>query len=95
LTTPADQSYKWILNLQGSPSSRQVMKNIYEVLRQKEADIERLKKELQALRVVAPLLEEELTPELQVAPPPVRTYPTSPAKPATVAMATDTKPIWP
>jgi hypothetical protein len=71
------------------------MKNIYEVLRQKEADIERLKKELQALRVVAPLLEEELTPELQVAPSPVRTYPTPTAKPAMVAMATDTKPIWP
>jgi hypothetical protein len=36
------------------------MKNIHEVLQQKEADTERLKRELQALRVVAPLLEEEL-----------------------------------
>jgi hypothetical protein len=69
------------------------MKNIYEVLRQKEAEVERLKKELQALRVVAPLLEEELTAE--VTPPPVRTYPTVQAKPPAVAAATDTKPIWP
>jgi len=71
------------------------MKNIYEVMRQKEADIEQLKKELQALRVVAPLLEEDLTPEVQAAPPPVRTYPTPPAKPAVVAVGADTKPIWP
>jgi len=68
------------------------MKNIYDVMRQKEAEIERLKKELQALRVVAPLLEEELLAEVQVASPPARTYPTVPAKPVT---ATDTKPIWP
>jgi hypothetical protein len=46
--------------LKGSQSvSRQAMKNIHEVLKQKEADIERLKGELQALRVVAPLLQEE------------------------------------
>lgn len=68
------------------------MRNIYEVLRQKEADIERLKKELQALRVVAPLLEEELLAETQTAPATVRNYPTVPAKPA---VAADTKPIWP
>ena len=71
------------------------MKNIYEVLRQKEADIERLKKELQALRIVAPLLEEELAAEVQVAPPPMRTHPTVQAKPAPAAVAVDTKPIWP
>jgi len=66
------------------------MRNIYEVLRQKEADIERLKKELQALRVVAPLLEEELLAEVQTAPPAVRTYVQT--KPAAT---TDAKPIWP
>jgi len=71
------------------------MKNIYEVLRQKETEIERLKKEIQALRVVAPLLEEELSSEVQVVPPPVRTYPTVQPKPAPLAAATDTKPIWP
>jgi len=70
------------------------MKNIYEVLRQKETEIDRLKKEIQALRVVAPLLEEELPGEVQVAPP-VRTYPTVQTKPPAVVAATDTKPIWP
>lgn len=71
------------------------MKNIYEVMRQKEAEIERIKKELQALRVVAPLLEEELLTDVHVAPPPVRTYPTPQTKPATIAAAADNKPIWP
>ena len=69
------------------------MKSIYEVLRQKETEIERLKKELQALRIVAPLLEEELTTEVQVAPSPVRTYPMASVKPAVAA--TESKPIWP
>jgi hypothetical protein len=58
------------------------MKNIHEVLKQKEADIERLEKELWALRVVAPLLEEESVLEVQVAPPPMQTYPTPSAMPA-------------
>jgi hypothetical protein len=71
------------------------MKNIYDVLRQKETEIERLRKEIQALRVVAPLLEEELTNEIQVAPPPARAYTPVQAKPPAVAAATDTKPIWP
>lgn len=71
------------------------MKNIYEVLRQKETEIERLKKEIQALRVVAPLLEEELASEVQVTPPPVRSYPAVQGKPPVVAAATDTKPMWP
>jgi len=44
---------------------------------------------------VAPLLEEELSTEVQVAPPPVRTYTTVQAKPSAVAAVTDTKPIWP
>ncbi len=34
------------------------MKNIYDVMRQKELEIERLKKEIEALRVVAPMLED-------------------------------------
>jgi hypothetical protein len=70
------------------------MKNIYEVLRQKETEIERLKKEVQALRIVAPLLEEELVTEMPTAPPLARTYRTLQAKTAVVA-APDTKPIWP
>lgn len=32
------------------------MRNIYEVLQQKEHDLERVKQEVEALRVVAPLL---------------------------------------
>ncbi len=35
------------------------MKNIYEVLRQKEQEIRRLEKEIEALRVVLPMLTEE------------------------------------
>ena len=35
------------------------MKNVYEVLRQKELEISRLKKEVEALRVAAPLLSED------------------------------------
>lgn len=34
------------------------MKNIYEVLRQKETDLERVREEIEALRCVIPLLTE-------------------------------------
>jgi hypothetical protein len=34
------------------------MKNVYEVLRQKELEVSRLEKEIEALRVAAPLLFE-------------------------------------
>ena len=34
------------------------MKNVYEVLRQKEMELSRLEKEVEALRLVAPLLSE-------------------------------------
>ena len=36
-----------------------MMKNVYEVLRQKELELTRLEKEVEALRVAAPLLSEE------------------------------------
>jgi hypothetical protein len=68
------------------------MKNIYEVLQQKEADIERLKGELRALNIVAPLLEEE--PEVQVATSSAGTYPTPPAQSADGG-SPPKKPIWP
>jgi hypothetical protein len=42
-----------------SPKGAQVMKNAYEVLRQKEIELARLEKEVEALRLVAPLLSEE------------------------------------
>ena len=35
------------------------MKNVYEVLRQKELEVSRLEKEVGALRVAAPLLSED------------------------------------
>jgi hypothetical protein len=35
------------------------MKNIYDVMRQKELELERLKKEIEALRLVAPMLEDQ------------------------------------
>jgi hypothetical protein len=35
------------------------MKNVYEVLRQKELELSRLEKEVEALRVVAPFLSED------------------------------------
>jgi hypothetical protein len=35
------------------------MKNVYEVLRQKEMELTRLEREVEALRMVAPLLSEE------------------------------------
>ena len=38
------------------------MKNVYEVLRQKEMELARLEKEVEALRLVAPLLSEEKEP---------------------------------
>jgi len=37
----------------------ETMKNVYEVLRQKEMELTRLEKEVEALRLVAPLLSEE------------------------------------
>ena len=37
----------------------QSMKNVYEVLRQKELELARLEKEVEALRVAAPLLSED------------------------------------
>jgi hypothetical protein len=47
------------------------MKNVYEVLRQKELEVSRLEKEVEALRVAAPLLladgeaEDDRQPTLQ------------------------------
>ncbi len=51
------------------------MKNIYDVMRQKELEIERLKKEIEALRVVAPMLEEkEPAREIAASASPAKTY---------------------
>jgi len=51
------------------------MKNIYDVMRQKELEIERLKKEIEALRVVAPMLEDkEPASEIAAAAATAKTY---------------------
>lgn len=50
------------------------MKNIYDVMRQKEIEIERLKKEIDALRLVAPLLEDKEPTREVAAPAPAKTY---------------------
>jgi len=39
------------------------MKNAYEVLQQKETDLARVRHEIESLRIVAPLLSDELTSE--------------------------------
>jgi len=43
------------------------MKNVYEVLRQKEPELARLEKEVEALRVAAPLLSDEKESLLEAA----------------------------
>lgn len=45
------------------------MKNVYEVLRQKEMELTRLEKEVEALRLVAPLLSEEKESGVEMAKP--------------------------
>jgi len=84
------------------------MKNVYEVLRQKELELTRLEKEVEALRVAAPLLSEEKEqigeapkPMLTTAPvqqpvrmPPVVTTQTVPA-PARAAGWEDAAKRWP
>jgi len=42
------------------------MKNVYEVLRQKELELTRLEKEVEALRIAAPLLSDEKEPLVEV-----------------------------
>jgi hypothetical protein len=70
------------LSLNKVRSSRSVllqvpdMKNVYEVLRQKELELARLEKEVEALRVAAPLLsdDKEIVPE-PVVPKPAHSTP--------------------
>jgi hypothetical protein len=87
------------------------MKNVYEVLRQKEMELTRLEKEVEALRLVAPLLSEEKEAMLDMAKPvlatavngpqatariPVPTTPSIPApQPVRAAGWDDTAKRWP
>ena len=45
------------------------MKNVYEVLRQKELELARLEKEVEALRVAAPLLSDDKDSGVEAATP--------------------------
>jgi hypothetical protein len=83
------------------------MKDVYVVLRQKELELTRLEKEVEALRIAAPLLSEEKEllaeapkPSLTAAPPqPVRNPPVvvaqSAAPPARVVGWEDAAKRWP
>jgi len=84
------------------------MKNVYEVLRQKELELTRLEKEVEALRVAAPLLSDEKEPIAEapkpgltaaVPPQPVRIPPVvaaqSAAAPARIAGWEDAAKRWP
>src|SRR6266446_6750246 len=44
----------------GPPSQGVPMKHVYEVLQQKEADVARVRDEIESLKIVAPLRSEEL-----------------------------------
>jgi len=64
------------------------MKNVYEVLRQKEQELSRLEKEVEALRIAAPLLSEEKEPVAELAKPALTaTTSQSPIRIPTVAVA--------
>ena len=86
------------------------MKNVYEVLRQKEMELTRLEKEVEALRLVAPLLSEEKEGVTEMSKPalatavngtqtariPVATPPAIPApQPVRAAGWDDTAKRWP
>lgn len=85
------------------------MKNVYEVLRQKELELARLEKEVEALRVAAPLLSDDKEilaeatnnkPTLAAAVPqqPIRMTPpavSAPPPPARAAGWEDTGKRWP
>jgi hypothetical protein len=68
------------------------MKNLYEVLRQKELEIQQLQKEIEALRVAARLLADDNDTEISVSRP-VSSGVTTPRISAAVAAAV--KPVEP
>jgi hypothetical protein len=70
----------------------QTMKNVYEVLRQKEMELTRLEKEVEALRLVAPLLSEEKENLAEMAKP---ALPTAVNGPQTARMTVPAAPAIP
>jgi hypothetical protein len=65
-----------------------VMKNVYEVLRQKEMELTRLEKEVEALRLVAPLLSEEKESGSEMAKSSLATAVNGPQAPARIPVPT-------
>jgi len=67
------------------------MKDIYEVIRQKEADLQRIQHEIEALRLSAKLLEDAARPSsaapVQVFNPAAAAKPQAPAQPTPAANA--------
>ena len=63
------------------------MKNVYEVLRQKEMELTRLEKEVEALRLVAPLLSEEKEISSEIGKPTLATAVNGPQQPIRMAAA--------
>ena len=68
------------------------MKNVYEVLRQKEMELTRLEKEVEALRLVAPLLSEEKEAMADMAKPTLATAVNGPQATARIPVATPAAP---
>jgi hypothetical protein len=64
------------------------MKNVYEVLRQKEMELTRLEKEVEALRLVAPLLSEEKEAILDMGKPTLATAVNGPQPTARIPVQT-------
>jgi hypothetical protein len=64
------------------------MKNVYEVLRQKEMELTRLEKEVEALRLVAPLLSEEKEAMLDMGKPALATAVNGPQATARIPVQT-------
>jgi hypothetical protein len=72
------------------------MKNIYDVMRQKELEIERLKKEIEALRVVAPMLEDkESAREMAAGASPVKPFSPTQQNEPVAAEAGKAARVWP
>jgi hypothetical protein len=75
------------VTLQNQPGALP-MKNVYEVLRQKEMELTRLEKEVEALRLVAPLLSEEKEAVSDMAKPALATAVGGPQAPARIPVPT-------
>jgi hypothetical protein len=63
------------------------MKNVYEVLRQKEMELTRLEKEVEALRLVAPLLSEGMELNSDMVKPALATAVNGPQQPIRIPSA--------